>query len=79
MILVCLLILFGTILILSSMATAYWLASLSCTMNGVDCTQSGGELFLNIMFSLVGVVFWAALALGLFMLWWGFRVKTHHL
>lgn len=79
MILVSVLIFFGLIVIFSSMAMAYWLASLGCTMAVAECTQSGGELYIGFMFSLVGVVFWATLAFGIFMLWWGFRVKTHHL
>lgn len=79
MILVYVLIFFGLLVVFSSIATAYWLASLGCTMHITECSQSGAELFIDLMFSLVGVVFWATLAFGIFMLWWGFRVKTHHL
>lgn len=79
MILVCLLVFFGLTLVVSSMATAYWLASLSCAMTVTGCQSAGTELFFGLMFSLVGIVFWATLALGVFMLWWGFRVKSHHL
>ncbi len=79
MILVCLLVFFGLTLVISSMATAYWLANLSCTMIATGCQSASGELFIGMMFSLVGIVFWATLALGVFILWWGFRVKSHHL
>lgn len=78
MILVYVLTFFGCVLIAGSMATAYWLASLSCAMHAA-CNQSGGELFIDILFSLIGIVFWATLALGVYMVWWGFRIKSHHL
>ena len=57
MILVYVLIFFGLLVVFSSIATPYWLASLGCTMHITECSQSGAELFIDLMFSLVGVVF----------------------
>lgn len=79
MILVWVLIFFGAVLMVGSMLTAYWLAALSCAMHSTGCDQSGTTLFFDLLISPVGIVFWATLALGLFMVWWGYRVKTHHL
>lgn len=79
MILVCILIFFGAILAIGSMVTAYWLAVLSCAAHAAGCHQSGSSLLFGILISPVGIVFWATLALGIYMVWWGFRVKTRHL
>lgn len=79
MILVWVLIFFGLVVTLGAPATAYWLAVLSCSMDASGCEHSGTTLLTGIMMSWIGLVFWATMALGLFMLWWGFRVKTHHL
>lgn len=79
MILVCVLMFFGAILVIGSMVTAYWLAALACAAHAAGCDQSGSDLFFGILITPVGIVFWATLALGVFMLWWGYRVKTRHL
>lgn len=79
MILVYVLMFFGAILGIGSMVTAYWLAALSCAAHAAGCDQSGSALLFDILISPVGIVFWATLALGIFMVWWGYRVKTHHL
>jgi len=75
MLLAYVLFLLGSIIAVGSLVLTYWLASLACAMNTTACLQDGRNLFGHLMTSSEGLIFWAGMVAGTFLVWWGLRVK----
>lgn len=70
------LIIIGLVLALGSLTGAYWIASLGCTMNPAGCTSDGLTLFIDLMTSKEGLLFWAPTAAGLVFFLIGLRARA---
>ncbi len=75
---------FGTILILlgvnlavGSLALAFYLAFFGCAMGAADgtCKQGASAVFIALMSSSSGIVFWVAVVVGALLVWKGWRLR----
>lgn len=71
------LIFIGLILAVGSLVSAYFLASLACSMNPTGCATDGLSLFINLMFSAEGLFFWAGAAAGTMFFLMGLRNRSN--
>lgn len=71
------LILLGVNLAVGSLALAFYLASYGCAMGAADgtCKQGAVGLFLVLMRSSGGMVFWLVVAVGALLVWKGWRLR----
>lgn len=71
------LMIFGANLIVGSIAFAFWVGSFDCAM---ESTQSCGgrafELFIDIMGSRDGAIFWMLIVVGLLVFWRGKQMRA---
>lgn len=70
------LIIIGLVLAIGSLTGAYWIAELACGMNPTGCTTDGFTLFIDLMTSKEGLLFWAPAAAGLVFFLMGLRART---
>jgi len=67
----------GANLAVGSAAVAFYLASFGCAMGAADgqCGEGAFGLFIDLMSSGSGIVFWIVIAAGLALVWWGSRIR----
>jgi len=72
-----LLMILGANLAIGSVAAAFYLASFGCAMGAADgtCGQGAMGLFIDLMSSSDGVVFWVVIIVGLLVFWKGKRMR----
>lgn len=70
------LMIIGLVLAIGSLTGAYWIASLGCTVNPAGCTTDGVTLFIDLMSSKEGLLFWAPAAAGLVFFLMGLRARA---
>lgn len=72
-----LLMILGANLAIGSVAAAFYLASFGCAMGAADgtCGQGALGLFIDLMTSGDGVVFWVVIIAGLLVFWKGKRMR----
>lgn len=73
-----LLMIVGANMAVGSLAVAFWLAAFQCALEaqGGSCKQSGVTLFVEMMISGRGLVYWAVIVIGLLVFWRGKRMRT---
>ncbi|MFA7679631.1 MAG: hypothetical protein WCY07_05740 [Pigmentiphaga sp.] len=71
------LILLGVNLAVGSLALAFYLASFGCAMGAADgtCKQGAVGLFLELMSSSGGIVFWVVAVAGALLAWKGWQLR----
>lgn len=72
-----LLMILGANIIAGSIAAAFWRAALECAMGApyASCTEGAVRLFVGIMSSVEGLVYWAVMAIGAWVFLRGRRMR----
>ena len=71
--LVALLIVIGVNVSVASLAGAFWHASFECAQRA--CDQGAVGLFIELLFSMVGLLYWFVIAVGLLVVWRGVKLR----
>ena len=72
------LIILGVNIAVWSVGAAFWRAALECAMvaQGGMCPEGTGGLFIKLMTSPAGLIYWLAVLVGLSVFWWGKRIRA---
>jgi len=68
----------GANIVAASIAVAFWRAALQCAIEarGGACPQGGAALFVEMMTSSAGLIYWVVIAVGLLVFWRGKRIRA---
>lgn len=72
------LMILGINVIVVSIVAAYWRASFECALQAADgaCAAGVFGLFMALLFSAKGLVYWAAILVGLWVFWRGRKMRA---
>lgn len=68
----------GANLIVGSIAAAFYLASFHCALGEVSgaCEQGAVSLFMQLMGSGRGLIYWTLIVIGALLLWRGWKIRA---
>ena len=73
-----LLMIIGANIAVGSVAAAFWRAAHQCAIEAQDgaCAQGGVAMFVELMTSSAGLIYWALIVIGLLVFWRGKRMRA---
>ncbi len=68
----------GANIAVGAIAAAFWRAALQCALEAREggCAQGGVALFVEMLVSAEGIIYWAVVAAGLWVFWRGKRMRS---